>query len=296
MILDSVLYRTDLSAVLAFDLFAVDVFLAMTPLPGEEGFGLAGKCILALTVATVVTALAVHLFPVPRAGLRIVIAAVLYILSLAVFLFRARTEMKKQSFMEFCSRSLIVLAVLIVLVAFMEGGVYGGRASSGKVALMYMSMAASIVCLLSYVRRDKSRRSVPETVESKDGTLGGPAYDSMDERARMDTLFGRVDSLMREKKLFLDEELTLGDVSLQLSCNRVYVSRAILDKTGLNFRQYINRYRIDYALELLGRNPDMKVSELSGLCGFHSQPTFNLAFRMSQHMTPSEWKRGFRQS
>ena len=295
MILDSALFRTDLPAVLAFDVFAVDVFLTMMPYPVEEGSGLAGKHILALTSVSALTALAVHFLHGPGAGFRIVISAVLYLLSLAGFLFKVRTERKKMPVMESYSRTVFVLAVLILLVAFMEGGVYGGRASLWVVILMYVSMVASVVCLFLCVRGDRPRRAVPEAGMQPDEPAL-PPYDAMDERARMDTLFGRVDELMKEKKLFLDEDLTLKDISLQLSCNKVYVSRAILDKTGLNFRQYINRYRIDYALEMLGRNPDMKVSELSGLCGFHSQPTFNLAFRMNQHMTPSEWKRGFRRS
>lgn len=294
-ILDSVFFRCELAAMAACDLFTMNVMLAMMPYPPEGGYVRARKYVLLLFSACALSTVAFAVFFHGSSGEKMALTVALSVLSLTIFLVRERSFGKKPAMLEYSFRAILVLTVLIIMVAFMETGVYGIRASGLKTVLLLAVMAASSVCLAFRMKGARALRTPLEEREMPSRPASAPDYDAMDEKARMDTLFGRVDALMSEKKLFLDEELTLGDVAGQLSCNKVYVSRAILDKTGYNFRQYINKYRISYALEILGKDPDIKVSELSGLCGFHSQPTFNLAFRMNLHMTPSEWKREFRE-
>ena len=59
-----------------------------------------------------------------------------------------------------------------------------------------------------------------------------------------------MDSLMREKKLFLQRHLTREDMAREVLTNRTYITRALKGR-GLNFSQFVNAYRAQYAIDLM---------------------------------------------
>jgi AraC family transcriptional regulator, arabinose operon regulatory protein len=54
--------------------------------------------------------------------------------------------------------------------------------------------------------------------------------------------------------------------------------------------EYINTIRIEKSKELLSRFPDMKISDISRLCGFKSESYFSSVFRQYENMNPREFR------
>ena len=104
-------------------------------------------------------------------------------------------------------------------------------------------------------------------------------------------LFDRVVAYFESEKPFLNSKLTINDVSRVVYSNRLYMSRAISQCTGRNFCQFVNYYRISFAIERFRSNPELKVGELSEMSGFNSPVTFNVAFHLFMNDNPSEWFR-----
>ena len=94
---------------------------------------------------------------------------------------------------------------------------------------------------------------------------------------------------MADRKPFLVESFSLGDLASVLFTNKVYLSKTINYYSGKNFRCYINYYRVMYAMELFRKNKSLTVSELGALAGFHSGTTFNQAFKVVMQESPSTW-------
>ena len=71
----------------------------------------------------------------------------------------------------------------------------------------------------------------------------------------------------------------------------LYISKAICAYTGRNFCQFVNYYRIAYAVELFRSNPNMKIVDISSRSGFNSSVSFTMAFRLFMGDKPSDWFR-----
>ena len=98
-----------------------------------------------------------------------------------------------------------------------------------------------------------------------------------------------VEKLFEEEKPYLDENITVGDIARRLYTNKAYLSRAIKEHAGKNFCQYVNHYRIMYAMEAFRENPWLRVAELADISGFHTIVSFNMAFRLVTDESPGEW-------
>ena len=97
----------------------------------------------------------------------------------------------------------------------------------------------------------------------------------------------RIEALMRETQLFLDPELSIMRIARKLNVPVRSVSDAINRMAGENVSRYVNRWRIDYAQNLLrgGRS----VTEVIYHSGFNTKSNFNREFSRVAGMSPSEW-------
>ena len=112
-----------------------------------------------------------------------------------------------------------------------------------------------------------------------------------DESLRLEMLFRKVEDYMKREKPFLDEDFTLIGLAGKMAANKSMVSKAINLKSGKNFCQYANKYRIDYAVSMMKRDSRLRVWEISLMSGFHSVASFNMAFKLFMNDTPSEYMR-----
>lgn len=117
------------------------------------------------------------------------------------------------------------------------------------------------------------------------------AMDPMSIEDVYQDIYERVVAYFENEKPFLDNALTINDLSKVLYSNKLYISRAISRFTGRNFCQFVNYYRVTYSMELFRKNHDLKINELACGSGFNSDVSYNMAFRLFMGETPGEWCR-----
>ncbi len=118
----------------------------------------------------------------------------------------------------------------------------------------------------------------------------------------MDALFqtqsNELSTTTQKEKLFKDAErqwntlsnskLSLEKFSSIVGTNTTYLSNAVNNYFGCNFKRLINSYRVVRAKELLD-GKDCPVNELFSRCGFASKSVFYVAFRKVVGMTPLQY-------
>lgn len=100
----------------------------------------------------------------------------------------------------------------------------------------------------------------------------------------------RITQYVEEEKIYLNVDCKLSDLSLALDEKERQISNCIKEYQNCSFAQYINRYRIDFAQQLLLSNPDKKIAEIWTYSGFATEQSFFRAFKSVTGMTPSEWR------
>jgi len=84
--------------------------------------------------------------------------------------------------------------------------------------------------------------------------------------------------------------LSLEDLSVACGLSVQHFIR--LFKTAFTLRptEYINLLRIEKSKELLSRFSDIKISDISRLCGFNNESYFCMVFKKYEHLTPREYR------
>lgn len=102
-------------------------------------------------------------------------------------------------------------------------------------------------------------------------------------------LFSELTTLMEEKRLFTDSNLTLVRVARRLGVPSRDVSQAVNRCTGENFSRTVNGFRIRMAQEMLTET-DLPITEVMLSCGFISKSSFNTEFKRVVGQTPSQFR------
>lgn len=106
-------------------------------------------------------------------------------------------------------------------------------------------------------------------------------------------LYSELREIIEKQKLYLNPELNLQMVIKLLGTNKKYLYEAISSNTDNNFRNFINRYRVDQAKRLIEENirdkTNSNLSELFSLCGFNNSTSFFRTFKTITGLTPKEY-------
>ena len=109
--------------------------------------------------------------------------------------------------------------------------------------------------------------------------------------APQNSLIDRIDAAMEQDNLFLRPDLSIVMLSEKVGTNRTYVSKAIKDTKGCNFPDYVNRFRLDYAVEIMKSTPRdaIVIQNIAMQCGCGSIQTFYRYFKLFYNETPTQW-------
>jgi AraC-like DNA-binding protein len=108
----------------------------------------------------------------------------------------------------------------------------------------------------------------------------------------IDALFKRIESAVYGEKMFLQPDLSLAFLAKRFKTSPQKVSLVINSRAGCNFNEYVNRFRIVYAIELLTK-PEGRLLTIAAIgtdVGFHSLSSFNQAFKKITGKTPSAYR------
>jgi AraC-like DNA-binding protein len=107
-----------------------------------------------------------------------------------------------------------------------------------------------------------------------------------------DIIQDRLSELMHDEELFRDSDISLSAVAERLSITPHQLSQMLNERMNRGFWDFVNRYRIEEAKELLRDNPDANIISVCFQVGFNSKSSFNSAFKKMTGMTPREFKQG----
>ena len=89
-------------------------------------------------------------------------------------------------------------------------------------------------------------------------------------------------------------EVTLEDVANEVALAPAYFSRLFKQKTGVNFKTYLNQMRFDYSKKLLEYS-DMTVMQICTDCGFRDYPNFIRRFKQYAGVYPAQFRKKCRE-
>lgn len=120
----------------------------------------------------------------------------------------------------------------------------------------------------------------------------GESKEAVDESViteKMKEIYENLLYVFDHKQIYLDAHLNLVKLSHTLFTNTTYLSRVINVYFHCNLKTLLNKYRIDYAKELLKKD-ECDLRTLPGKCGFLSRSTFYSAFAKFEHITPTAFR------
>lgn len=86
-------------------------------------------------------------------------------------------------------------------------------------------------------------------------------------------------------------DITLSELAEICGVSEEHFCRSFKHYTGMRPFEYIKRFRIQKAKELISTRGEMSLSEISRHCGFASNSYFSLVFKQETGMTAGEYRR-----
>jgi len=104
--------------------------------------------------------------------------------------------------------------------------------------------------------------------------------------------FRKIEEIISTNQLYLDPDLSLHNVAQAAKLSDRLVSQVIRQNASLNFADYINIKRINYAKEVLRTTTksEKNVLEILYEAGFNSKSVFNSQFRKHTGQSPTDFR------
>lgn len=189
----------------------------------------------------------------------------------------------------------IILFSLLIFTFFISGikiynyGIYGAsdRYVIGRgiypiiiLSLVFLSRKISLSLRLS---ERKLRGFSLEDNEDK-GTIIS--------KEELQELAHQIENILMEEKLYLSSSLSLSTLSRKTNIPSYRLSYVFNHYFESGFYQTLGKYRIEYAMDLIEKNPNVSFDALAEKCGFNSRSTFYKYFKIVNSCTPKEYLEG----
>lgn len=99
----------------------------------------------------------------------------------------------------------------------------------------------------------------------------------------------RLGSLIVERQLFLDSEITVQRLAKRLGLPSRRLSAAVNRTQGTNMSQYVNTFRLTHAAKLLAET-DESVTEIAAKSGFLARSNFYREFQRTYEQSPTDYR------
>jgi two-component system response regulator YesN len=85
------------------------------------------------------------------------------------------------------------------------------------------------------------------------------------------------------------KQIGLSDLCEATGMSHTFLNRIIKDNTGDTFIQYLNKYRVQVACEMLA-NKEYRIQDVAERAGFASSKYFIKVFKSQKGVTPGEYR------
>ncbi|MEQ9366696.1 MAG: AraC family transcriptional regulator [Leptospirales bacterium] len=163
--------------------------------------------------------------------------------------------------------------------------------ASDLLVLPLLGHAGLAAISLMFAAQHLARIHDPELVQELRATTQRKSYErsalhGVDAAAARD----RLDRLMRDERLYLDEELSLEGLATELGLSRHQLSGLLNETLGKNFHTYLNEFRVAAACEMLRQERRRSVLSIAHAVGFNSKSSFHSAFQKFTGHTPLQYR------
>lgn len=133
------------------------------------------------------------------------------------------------------------------------------------------------------------KEDIPETSTVKEEKKYSKQAVSDEDRKKY---IGLIRSYMEKEKPYLNDELSLADLSSSLGIPKHHFSMTVNSELNINFFQFISFYRVKEAerLLLLPEYSEHTILRIALDSGFQSKSAFNKAFKQFTGLTPAEYR------
>jgi AraC-like DNA-binding protein len=109
---------------------------------------------------------------------------------------------------------------------------------------------------------------------------------------KLAVLLDKIRNYYEQKQPYKRTDFSVAQLSDAIGANTFYIGQAI-SKTGMNFSEFTNNYRIDLVKAMIedGYLDKFSITHLYEQAGFRSQSTFNENFKKIVGITPNEYRR-----
>lgn len=98
----------------------------------------------------------------------------------------------------------------------------------------------------------------------------------------------RLNSLMQTDQVYLQNDLTLTQLAKKLKIANHHLTQVLNTRVRLNFYQYLNKYRVAHAVQLIESGlTNTSIEGLAIQCGFNNRTSFNRYFKEITGEQPS---------
>ena len=133
-------------------------------------------------------------------------------------------------------------------------------------------------------------KKLPQELKKKESTdeTATPVKYRLSEKYCKDTEKKLIE-IIYEKKLYLEEHLTMNDLTEVMHTNKNYLSEVIARSEYQSFYKLINTLRINHACEMLNEDPSAKLEMVALSSGFSSGSAFSQVFKRLKDISPKEY-------
>jgi len=106
----------------------------------------------------------------------------------------------------------------------------------------------------------------------------------------------QVEEFMQVQRPFLKPGYNIQALASVMGIPSYQLSAIINRQVGINFNDYMNRYRVKYCENLIqnGEASNLNLKGLATNCGFHNRNTFTIAFKKFTGLAPSNYTRYYK--
>ncbi|MCB2196420.1 MAG: helix-turn-helix domain-containing protein [Bacteroidetes bacterium] len=102
-------------------------------------------------------------------------------------------------------------------------------------------------------------------------------------------LYEKLLQFMDQEKPFLNPKLNLAELAAKLEITTNQLSQIINQQAGVNFHDFVNKYRIEEFLQRAKTNRTFSLLALALDSGFNSKSSFNYIFKKQKGVSPSQY-------
>lgn len=124
-----------------------------------------------------------------------------------------------------------------------------------------------------------------QALTSRIDTMVSTPVNYLDEKER----FAALETLVRERRLFLDPGCDRKMLASEAGMTQQQIVALIRRYTGDSAGSWLTKLKMEYAVELMERNPEWTMEAISQELGYASRSTFYQNFNKYYGMTPAEY-------